>query len=52
MGDGPMVGLHRWWGLLGLTLQTEVARAVLRDHADLPETLLETAPGLEDLEVV
>eukprot|EP00959_Pyramimonas_sp_CCMP1952_P226311 4731883-Pyramimonas_sp.AAC.1 len=44
--------LHRWWGLLGISLQSAVARAVLRDVADLPEVRLEPAPPLADLEVV
>eukprot|EP00959_Pyramimonas_sp_CCMP1952_P463755 9485473-Pyramimonas_sp.AAC.1 len=27
---------HKWWGLLGIGLQSAVARAVLREEADLP----------------
>ena len=51
--NGTILSLqHRWWGLLGIALQTAVAHAVLREVADLPEVHLEPAPPLTDLEVV
>ena len=43
---------HRWWGILGIALQSSVARAVLREVADLPETRLEPVPPVTDLEIV
>ena len=50
---GAALGLlHRWWGLLGIALQSAVAHAVLHDQADLQQTPQEPAPGLADLEVV
>ena len=44
--------LHRWWGLLRISLQRFVARMVLHDPGDLPTTSLEPAPDLADLEVL
>ena len=42
--------LRRWWGLLGLAVQREVARAVSRGRdADLVDTALEAVPGLAEL---
>ena len=42
--------LRRWWGLLGIATQRVVARAVsLGTAADLPETPLESIPGIADL---
>ena len=42
--------LRRWWGLLGLAVQREVARAVSRGRdADLVDTGLEAVPGLAEL---
>ena len=50
---GAALGLlHRWWGILGVALQRAVARALLNPHGDLPQTPLEDAPWLGDLEVV
>jgi len=51
---GTALGLqHRWWGILSISLQKAVARAILREHgADLHESLLEPVPGLADLAVV
>ena len=44
---------HRWWGILSVTLQKAVARAILREAGeDLYESLLEPIPGLADLPVV
>ena len=50
---GIAIGLqHRWWGILSLTLQKAVARAIIRDHgADLHEAFLEPVPGIADLPV-
>ena len=44
--------LHRWWGLLGTTLQRSVAHAVLHEHADLPTTQIEPECPLSELPVV
>ena len=50
---GASLGLqHRWWGLLGIGLQSAVARAVLRPEADLPEVKLEPTPPITDLEII
>ena len=44
---------HRWWGILSVTLQKAVARAILRETgADLYESLLEPIPSIADLPVV
>ena len=44
---------HRWWGILSVTLQKAVARAILRETgADLYESLLEPIPEIADLAVV
>ena len=44
---------HRWWGILSVTLQKAVARAILREAGeDLYESLLEPIPGIADLPVV
>ena len=51
---GTALGLqHRWWGILSVSLQRAVARAIMRDSGgDLHDCLLEPVPGLADLEVV
>merc|ERR1711966_418032 len=50
---GMALGLqHRWWGILGVALQSAVARGVLHHAADLPQVLREAAPSLTDLEMV
>ena len=42
--------LRRWWGLLSIAAQRVVARAVSQETAaDLPETPLESVPGIADL---
>ena len=48
---GTAIGLqHRWWGILSISLQKAVARAIIREHgADLHEALLEPVPGIADL---
>ena len=48
---GCMLGFQRrWWGILGIALQTSVAEMILRDDgADLPTTLLEPALGVAAL---
>ena len=44
---------HRWWGVLSVSLQRAVARAITRDFGqDLLESLLEPVPGLADLALV
>ena len=44
---------HRWWGILSISLQKAVARAILRgEGADLYDSLLEPTPGIADLPVV
>ena len=44
---------HRWWGILSVTLQKAVARAILRPAGeDLYVSLLEPVPGIADLAVV
>eukprot|EP00959_Pyramimonas_sp_CCMP1952_P463293 9484691-Pyramimonas_sp.AAC.2 len=49
---GTFLGLlHWWWGLLGISLPSAGARAVLRDVAALPEVRLEPTPPFTDLEV-
>ena len=41
---GALLGYqHRWWGILGLALQKAVARGILQDVGDLPETFLSPA---------
>jgi len=51
---GVALGLqHRWWGILSVSLQKAVARAIVRDEgADLYQALLEPTPGIADLPVV
>ena len=42
--------LRRWWGLLSLAVQQQVARATTRGvDADLVVAPLEPVPGLADL---
>ena len=50
---GTALGLqHRWWGILSISLQKCVARAMLEDGgADLHDALLEPIPGLADLPI-
>ena len=44
---------HRWWGILSITLQKAVARAILRPAGeDLYVSLLEPVPGIADLAVI
>ena len=47
-----LASLHRWWGILGIALQNAVAHAILHEHADLGQTLLEPPPGLADLAII
>ncbi len=41
---------HRWWGLLGVALQSAVARSILQDEGDLPIAPLEGSPCWTELE--
>ena len=43
---------HRWWGLLGIALQSAVAHAVLPDETDFPEVQLEPTQPIVDIKVV
>ena len=53
MRRGTMMGLlHRWWGLLGVSLQKSVAHIVLHEYADLPTTQVEPICPLSELPVV
>ena len=46
MRRGTMMGLlHRWWGILGVSLQKYVAHLVLHEYADLRTTQIE--PGMD-----
>jgi len=48
---GALLGFqHRWWGLLGMALQKAVARAVLREAGDMPETPTKLIPDWTTLE--
>ena len=50
---GAQLGFqHRWWGLLGMALQKAVARAVLREAADMPQVHMEAGPDWTALEQV
>ena len=52
---GAALGLqHRWWGLLGVGLQSAVAHVVYNANAgaDLITQQLEPPPGLADLGIV
>ena len=51
---GTALGLqHRWWGILSISLQKAVARAMLEDEGgDLYEALLEPIPGYADLPIL
>ena len=46
--------LHRWWGVLGIALQTAVAHLVLSDPAgvDLVQMQLDPSPPFADLPVM
>ena len=51
---GTALGLqYRWWGILSMSLQKAVARAITRDEGeDLYEALLEPIPGTADLVII
>ena len=54
VGRGTALSLqHWWWGILSITLQKVVVRAILRPTgANLYVSLLEPVPGIADLAVV
>ena len=44
---------HRWWGILSISLQKAVSKAIVeQDGADLHDALLEPTPGHADLPVL
>ena len=50
---GTQLGLlHRWWGILGVTLQRCVGHIVLQEFSDIPTLRPEPACPLDELQVL